>query len=71
RRPCALLIKTVTDPMYIEADRCLKCGSCLKIGCPAIEKTDDVPIIHGDQCVGCGLCLNICPHGVIRKDGGE
>ncbi|MEG1822314.1 MAG: indolepyruvate ferredoxin oxidoreductase subunit alpha [Clostridiales bacterium] len=71
RRPCALLIKTVTDPMYIEADRCLKCGSCLKIGCPAIEKTGDVPIIHGDQCVGCGLCLNICPHGVIRKDGGE
>ena len=69
RRPCELLLKETRPSLYIEADRCLKCKRCLKIGCPAIENTGDVPIIHADQCVGCGLCLNICPHGVIRKEG--
>lgn len=71
RRPCALLLKAATEPLYIDHERCLKCGACLKIGCPAIEKTDGAPLIHGDQCVACGLCANVCPHGVIRKDGAE
>ncbi len=71
RRPCELLLKGEKDSYYIEAERCLRCGKCLKIGCPAIEKTaSKVPIIHGDQCVGCGLCQNVCGNdGVIRKEG--
>jgi indolepyruvate ferredoxin oxidoreductase alpha subunit len=71
RRPCELLIKGEKDTYYIDAERCLRCGKCLKIGCPAIEKTESrIPVIHGEQCVGCGLCKNVCGHeGVIRKDG--
>lgn len=71
RRPCELLLKGEKEQYYIDAERCLRCGKCLKIGCPAIEKTSSkVPIIHGDQCVGCGLCKNVCGHdGVILKEG--
>ena len=71
RRPCELLLKGEKESYYIDAERCLKCGKCLKIGCPAIEKTaSKIPVIHGDQCVGCGLCKNVCGNdGVIRKEG--
>lgn len=71
RRPCELLLKGEKECYYIHADRCLKCGKCTKIGCPAIEKTNSgIPIIHGEQCVGCGLCKNVCGNdGVIRKEG--
>ena len=72
RRPCELLLKGEKDTYFIDGERCLRCGRCLKIGCPAIEKTGvgTVPMIHGEQCVGCGLCVNVCGNeGVIRKDG--
>ncbi len=65
RRPCALLDKSKQEPYYIEDERCLRCKRCLKIGCPAIVKTDAAPYINAAQCVGCGLCAAICPHGVI------
>ncbi|MDO4542832.1 MAG: thiamine pyrophosphate-dependent enzyme, partial [Bacillota bacterium] len=71
RRPCALLLKETKEPMFIDSNSCRECGACLKIGCPAIEKSKGAPLIHGDQCVGCGLCANVCPHDVIRKDGAE
>lgn len=71
RRPCALLLKETKAPMAIDEDKCKECGACLKIGCPAIEKTGGVPIIHQDQCVGCNLCANVCPHDMIGKEGAE
>ncbi|MBQ1252060.1 MAG: indolepyruvate ferredoxin oxidoreductase subunit alpha, partial [Firmicutes bacterium] len=71
RRPCELLLKGEKETYYIDPDRCLRCGKCMKIGCPAIERgSDKLPVIHGDQCVGCGLCKNVCGNdGVIRKEG--
>ena len=71
RRPCELLLKGEKESYFVDAERCLRCGKCARIGCPAIEKTESgVPVIHGDQCVGCGLCKNVCGNdGVIRKEG--
>lgn len=71
RRPCALLLKEAKTPLAIDENKCKECGACLKIGCPAMEKTGGIPIIHKDQCVGCGLCSNVCPHNVIGKEGAE
>ncbi len=67
RRPCALLNREEKEPCRIDPDRCLRCNRCLKIGCPAIVKTDAAPYIDASQCVGCGLCMAICPHGVIES----
>ena len=69
KAPCALLkgqkfpYKCVAD-----AEKCKKCGMCLKIGCPAINKNDDGTItIDESMCNGCGLCLNYCKFGAISK----
>ncbi len=62
RRPCALL-KTVKHkpPLYVDADKCIGCKSCMKIGCPAISMKDGKAVVDATQCVGCGVCSQLCP----------
>lgn len=69
KAPCALLkgqkfpYKCVCD-----AEKCKKCGMCLKIGCPAITKAEDGTIkIDQTMCNGCGLCKSYCKFGAINK----
>ena len=69
KAPCALLkgqkfpYKCVAD-----AEKCKKCGMCLKIGCPAITKQKDGTVkIDETMCNGCGLCMNYCKFGAISK----
>jgi indolepyruvate ferredoxin oxidoreductase alpha subunit len=69
KAPCALLkgqkfpYKCVCD-----ADKCKKCGMCLKIGCPAITKQADGTIkIDQTMCNGCGLCKSYCKFNAISK----
>ena len=68
KRPCALLSKKY--PPALSIDGCKKCGACLKIGCPAIEKQKDGSArINSSLCVGCGLCVGLCKFNAIK--GGE
>ena len=67
RRPCALLDKRKKEPCHI-AD-CRNCGSCMKLGCPALQRKKDSVTIDHTLCVGCGLCKQVCPFGAIQ--GGE
>ena len=69
KAPCALLkgqkfpYKCVCD-----AEKCKKCGMCLKIGCPAITKQADGTVkIDETMCNGCGLCKNYCKFNAIDK----
>ncbi|MBO5068709.1 MAG: indolepyruvate ferredoxin oxidoreductase subunit alpha [Clostridia bacterium] len=69
KAPCALLkgqkfpYKCVCD-----AEKCKKCGMCLKIGCPAITKQADGTVkIDETMCNGCGLCKSYCKFGAISK----
>ncbi len=70
KAPCALLkgqkfpYKCVTVP-----EKCVKCGACLKIGCPAITKTENGIKIDETMCNGCGLCMSYCKFGAIEKVG--
>jgi indolepyruvate ferredoxin oxidoreductase alpha subunit len=69
KAPCALL-KGQKFPYVCECDaeKCKKCGMCLKIGCPAITKQTDGTIkIDKTMCNGCGLCKNYCKFGAINK----
>lgn len=68
QRPCALLKKvSYGAPYAIDSETCKKCGSCLKIGCPAIVKKPEGIVINSELCCGCGLCTKMCPFGAIKR----
>ena len=67
--PCALLKgQSFPDVCAADAEKCKKCGACLRIGCPAITKTADSTVkIDDAMCNGCGLCQGYCNFGAIEK----
>lgn len=70
RRPCALLDKKrKAQPYEIDALKCKKCLSCMKLGCPAIERHETGVVINPNQCAGCGMCTQVCKFGAIVKAG--
>lgn len=72
KTPCVLLDKR-KKPLYIaHADKCKKCGMCMKSGCPAMTKNPDGTIhIDDTMCTGCGLCKDLCKFDAIEliKEG--
>ncbi len=68
RRPCALLKGVHYGPAFaVDPQACKNCGSCLKIGCPAIVKKPQGMEIDAQLCAGCGLCTRLCAFGAIRR----
>jgi indolepyruvate ferredoxin oxidoreductase alpha subunit len=65
RRPCALLNKKYPPALHIEQEKCMKCKSCLRIGCPAIESIEGGVRINPELCVACGVCETLCKFGAI------
>ena len=66
QRPCVLLDKRVR-PTVMVVDGCRNCGKCMKIGCPAISRTESGVRIDPVQCTGCGVCAEVCPFGAIKE----
>lgn len=72
KRACALLDRKSSNPPFvIDAEKCTRCGMCLKLGCPAIQKRDGVMVIDAALCVGCGLCTEVCRFGAIGSASHE
>lgn len=73
KQPCALIkeVQKKRANMYCEVDqdKCKKCKSCLKIGCPAISVKDNVVSIDKTLCNGCTICKQVCPFGAIERVG--
>lgn len=69
RRPCALIVKQPGVPYTCDTTKCKNCGMCMKIGCPAIIKTETGVRIDPTQCVGCGLCENVCAFKALGVKG--
>ena len=68
RRPCALL-KYVKHkaPLSVDAEKCVGCKACMKIGCPAISIIDGKAKVDATQCVGCGVCEQLCKFGALTE----
>ncbi|MDR2514120.1 MAG: indolepyruvate ferredoxin oxidoreductase subunit alpha [Christensenellaceae bacterium] len=66
RRPCALLSREKKPPLRVKAEACIRCGACLRIGCPAISMGQGGLSIDPALCVGCGLCAGLCPKSAIE-----
>ncbi|HRV98007.1 MAG TPA: 4Fe-4S binding protein, partial [Aminobacteriaceae bacterium] len=72
-RPCAL-IKEVQKSRaslhcVVDAEKCVLCSSCLKLGCPAITKQEGRIVIDSVACNGCSLCVQVCPKQAISREG--
>lgn len=73
KQPCALIkeVQNKRKDMYCEVDqeKCRKCKTCLKIGCPAISIRDNIVSIDRSLCNGCTICKQVCPFDAIEKVG--
>ena len=67
KAPCALLKgQKFPNKCVVDPEKCKKCGMCMKIGCPAMTKTENGTVkIDETMCNGCGLCKNYCKFGAI------
>ncbi len=72
RRPCALL-KYVkhAPPLKVDPDKCIGCGSCMRIGCPAVSLKEKKARVDSTLCVGCGVCSQLCPKDAFGGTGKE
>jgi indolepyruvate ferredoxin oxidoreductase alpha subunit len=53
----------------VDPNVCTSCGTCIRFGCPAIEKGEEDKARINELCSGCGVCAQICPTGAIVKEG--
>jgi indolepyruvate ferredoxin oxidoreductase alpha subunit len=67
RGTCSMQLQMRSEPMAIDVEECDGCGTCLKIGCPAIQKEGEQVYIDATLCVGktCTICQQLCPHHAI------
>ncbi len=75
RSPCVLLRDSfVAQAPYYVNGNCTACGSCISLGCPAIEKNpaDGTASIEASMCVGCGQCSQYCAfEAITQSEGGR
>ena len=75
KRPCFLLkdYKPAIKLVSINSEKCVKCGMCFKLGCPAIEKNPKTgkTVINTALCVHCGLCAKVCKPQAITQANEE
>jgi len=67
--PCQLEVPR-RAPFSIDPARCNRCGTCLSLGCPAIEDVGgEAMVIDPAVCVGCGRCAPMCRGQAITSRG--
>lgn len=67
KEPCPLAIRKKADHgVRVNQEKCKKCGMCLKIGCPGIERSEDKSVsVNEALCVSCDLCTQVCKFGAL------
>jgi indolepyruvate ferredoxin oxidoreductase alpha subunit len=72
RGDCVTRVRKRSTPNAVDAVKCSQCGTCLLIGCPAIQSDNGRVTIDATLCVGgvCGVCAQVCPkHAIGEADG--
>jgi len=70
KAPCVFLSREKNTPFEVDPELCKKCGKCIRLGCPAISRSDaGEAVIDVAQCVGCRQCTQVCAFGAIVPGG--
>jgi len=73
RGECAVRVRRRSAPRVVDTEKCDQCGTCLLIGCPAIQTENGQVHIDTALCVGdyCAICQQVCPRRAIGPTAGE
>ncbi|MDZ4131921.1 MAG: indolepyruvate ferredoxin oxidoreductase subunit alpha [Dethiobacteria bacterium] len=66
RRPCVFLLTSFDQPLLVDQELCTGCGTCIKLGCPALSLKDEKARINSTICTACGLCEQLCRFEAIK-----
>ena len=65
RRECVLLVRDRARLSRVDAELCVGCKLCLRLGCPALSMSDEMAVIDPLLCFGCGVCAQVCSKGAV------
>jgi indolepyruvate ferredoxin oxidoreductase alpha subunit len=67
RGACAMQVRKRANPRKVDIEKCTQCGTCLKLGCGAIQSVDGQVFIEPTLCAGdiCTICEQLCPPKAI------
>ncbi len=67
--PCVIRARKIfNQPYFVDPEKCIACGMCHKVGCPAIEKDENGKTkINALLCIGCDICRQVCKPQAIQK----
>jgi len=51
--------------VYLDQDKCIQCGLCIK-NCPVKAISEDF-VIDNHQCTRCNTCIEVCPVNAIGR----
>jgi indolepyruvate ferredoxin oxidoreductase, alpha subunit len=66
RRPCIFLLTSFDPPPFVDQELCTGCGTCIRLGCPALSLKDEKARINSTICNACGLCEQLCRFEAIK-----
>ncbi|MCF0234270.1 MAG: 4Fe-4S binding protein, partial [Thermoguttaceae bacterium] len=69
KEPCPLAYRKKLEKfVQVNQGACKKCGACIKIGCPALERDADKTVrVNSAFCVDCGLCVQVCKFNALEE----
>jgi len=75
RGPCQLKVRGPSaEVAWVDPATCNACENCLRIGCPALIRSEGKVAVLVDLCTGCNLCVQVCPQNAISiqmRQGGR
>jgi indolepyruvate ferredoxin oxidoreductase, alpha subunit len=67
RGDCPVRVPKRSEPRAIDTEICNRCGTCLLLGCSAIQVRNEQVCIDAGLCAGdaCAICQQLCPRRAV------